>query len=199
MTVKPEGRLFSLDESEIQEPYEGDLPWHVSPFQQRSVSEGAEFDEIAFSFVEQAGGELERVGGEADGIPIDGIIKGRNGSRFLLAAHGTIDSGPKAGLLRVDTVHKVGHRASLISSSGPPLIVLTSHLPAAGTKAAFYLARSGGDIFDVIATAGDLAGFHRLQRYLTEVPALATPLAAPWRAVVRQGSFGSGEGEPNDA
>jgi hypothetical protein len=180
------GTLFSLTTEESPEPYEGDIPQTASPFQQRAVSEGAEFDAIAFAFIEAAGGTIEREVGEIEGIPIDGIVMGKNGRRFLLAAHGTIDDGPKAGLNRVDTVHKVGHRASLIPADAPPLLVLTSHLPVAGSKAAFYLALSADHIFDVVATAGDLKGFIRIKHYLNDEPVPREPQPAPWRAVVRQ-------------
>lgn len=179
-------RLFSLEETEQPQPYEGDLPAPASPFQARAVAEGADFDAIAFDFMEQAGGTMERFGGEVDGIPVDGLVRGTNGRRFLVAAHGTIDGGPQAGLRRVDTVHKVGHRASMLAPGSPPLLVLTSHLPAAGSKAAFYLARSRAHIFDVIATTGDLAGFLRLTHYLKGTGGSLEPQAALWRCVVRQ-------------
>ncbi len=190
-----EARLFQLPPDASDDPYEGDIPKIVSAFQQRSVSEGAEFDEIAFIALEEAGGTIEETGGEVDGIPIDGIVRGPNGRRFLVAAHGTIDDGPQAGLRRVDTVHKVGHRASLLPPWAPPLLVLTSHLPPAGSKAAFYLAKSAPHIFDVVATTGDLGGFMRLQRHLNDPDPARGPEEAPWRTLARQEQLAPTTGE----
>src|SRR3712207_1342918 len=100
-----DARLFALPEA--NEPYEGDVPEVSSPFQARAVAEGADYDDIAFEYLRSAGAEIEEVGVRVDGIPFDAIVRGTNGSRFLVAAHGTIDEGRKAGLRRVDTVHKV--------------------------------------------------------------------------------------------
>jgi hypothetical protein len=191
-----DARLFSLPPA--TEPYEGDMPESGSPFQARAVAEGADFDDLAFTYVESAGGTIEEVGPRIEGIPIDAIVKGSNGRRFLMAAHGTIDEKSKAGLRRVDTVHKVGHRAFLLPEDAPPLLVVTSHLPKAGSKAAFYLARSGERIFDVVATTGDLPGFWRLKRYLTETPAPTEPDPAAWRLVVQQGEL-LGQGSDTNA
>ncbi|MEA2447441.1 MAG: hypothetical protein QOK47_1078 [Actinomycetota bacterium] len=182
-----DARLFSLPNA--TEPYEGDMPEGSSPFQARAVAEGADYDDIAFRYLESAGATIEQVGAQIEGIPIDAIVKGPNGKRFLIAAHGTIDEKRKAGLRRVDTVHKVGHRAYLLPEGAPPLIVLTSHLPQAGSKAAFYLAKSGDKIFDVIATTADLPGFWRLKKHLNEVPPSDAAGDAAWRVVVQQGEL----------
>ena len=182
-----DARLFTLPEP--SELWEGDVPEVSSPFQARAVSEGADYDDVAFTYLESAGGVIEETNVRIEGIPIDAIARGTNGQRFLIAAHGTIDEGRKAGLRRVDTVHKVGHRAFLLPADAPPLIVLTSHLPRAGGKAAFYLARSADRIFDVVATTGDLPGFWRLKRYLTQTPAPSRPDNGAWRVVVQQGQL----------
>ena len=182
-----DARLFSLPD--VDGPYEGDVPEVASPFQARAVAEGADYDDIAFTYFESAGGTIEETGVRIDGIPIDAIGRGSNGKQFLIAAHGTIDEGRKAGLRRVDTVHKVGHRAFLLPKDAPPLLVLTSHLPRAGGKAAFYLAKSADRIFDVVATTGDLPGFWRLKSYLTKTPAPEQPSTAAWRLVVQQGQL----------
>ncbi|MDQ3985967.1 MAG: hypothetical protein M3280_05655 [Actinomycetota bacterium] len=177
-------RLFAV-EPHPKEPYE-ELPSVHSPFQARAAAEGADFDHEAMGFIEAAGGTIEQVGGEADGIPIDGIVRGANGSSFLVMAHGTFSDTQKAGLRRVDTVHKVGHRASMLAPGHLPLLVITSHLPRLGSKAAFYLARSRANIFDVIATTGDFQGFTRLRRYLVNEPPPKNPIPAPWRIEMRQ-------------
>ena len=184
------GRLFPVAGAASPDPFEGDLPAGPSYFQARAGIEGADFDDVAFAHLEQAGALIESRGGEIDDIPIDGVVRGPNGARFLVAAHGTFDDGPQSGLRRVDTLHKVGHRALLLSKGGhPPLLVITSHLPRAGTKAASYLAASRDEIFDVFATSGDLTGFHRLHRYLHESPPPRSPAPAPWRVRVHQGEL----------
>ena len=179
-------RLFSLPTQDSPELYEGDLPPVLATFQARATAEGADFDKLALDFLQSAGGTVAQVGGEVGGIPIDAIVRGENGSAYLVAAHGTFADTPQAGLRRVDTVHKVGHRASMLPSGHEPLLVVTSHLPRPGTKAAFYLARSRRHIFDVVATTGDLAGFHRLRTLLLEAPPPASPLPATWRVEMSQ-------------
>ncbi|MEA2460661.1 MAG: hypothetical protein QOH90_838 [Actinomycetota bacterium] len=181
-----DARLFTLPPA--AEPYEGDLPAQGADFQARASAEGADYDEIAFEFLELAGGTVERVHHFAS-IPVDAIVTGANGRRFLVAAHGTIDDHAQSGLRRVETVHKAGHRAFLLPEDAPPLIVLTSHLPRGGTQPAVYLARSAARIFDVIATKGDLRGFTRLKTYLTQDPALDEPLDAAWRVLAQQGDL----------
>ncbi|MDQ3956272.1 MAG: hypothetical protein M3285_12070 [Actinomycetota bacterium] len=179
-------RLFALPSQDDVELYEGDLPQILAPFQARATAEGADFDKVALDFLQTAGSSVLQVGGEIDGVPIDAIVRGRNGRTYLVAAHGTFADTPQAGLRRVDTVHKVGHRASMLPGGHEPLLVITSHLPRPGTKAAFYLARSRHHIFDIVATTGDLAGFHRLQTLLVDEPPPDGPLPATWRVEMSQ-------------
>lgn len=187
MSLDAGGRLFPVAGVATPAPYEGHLPEGPSYFQARASVEGADFDDVAVRYVAEAGGWVERRGGHVDDIPIDGVVRGTSGATFLLAAHGTFDDGPQSGLRRVDTVHKVGHRAALLAKGdNPPLLVITSHLPRAGSKAALYLARSREDIFDVVATTGDLGGFQRLRRYLNEAPPATEPGDSDWRHHVLQ-------------
>lgn len=178
--------MFALPSQDPVELYEGDLPPVLAPFQARATAEGADFDKLAMDFLQTAGGSVAQEGGDVDGIPIDAIVRGANGRTYLVAAHGTFADTPQAGLRRVDTVHKVGHRASMLPPNHEPLLVITSHMPRPGTKAAFYLARSRHHIFDVVATTGDLAGFHRLQALLLDDPPPERPLPATWRVEISQ-------------
>jgi hypothetical protein len=181
-----DSRLFAIPAENATDLYEGDLPAVLAPFQARATAEGADFDKLALDFLETAGATVVQVGGEVEGIPIDAIVRGDNGRSYLVAAHGTFADTIQAGLRRVDTVHKVGHRASMLPDGHEPLLVITSHLPRPGTKAAFYLARSRHHIFDVVATTGDLAGFHRLQALLLDDPPPTSPLPATWRVEMSQ-------------
>jgi hypothetical protein len=189
-------RLFPLPPPEEAEPFEGDLPAAGSYFQARATMEGADFDAEAFAFLVSAGGTIEQHGGDVADVPIDAIVRGTNGNRFIVAAHGMFDDTAQSGLRRVDTVHKVGHRAVILHKAGQlPLLVITSHLPRPGSKGARYLARTGDEIFDVVGTRGDLAGWQRVHRYLTAAPAPLTPEPAPWRRELSQLAFGEGLGE----
>ncbi len=179
-------RLFALPSRDVAEPYEGDLPHVLSPFQARATAEGADFDQFAFDFIAKAGGTIEQVGGEVAGIPIDGIARGTNGQRYLIAAHGNFSDPKQPSLRRPDTVHKVGHRAMLLPPDHLPFVVIASHLPKPGTKAALYLARSRDHIFEVVATEGDLPGFWRLHALFNQVPPPREPLPAPWRVEMSQ-------------
>ncbi len=169
------------------EPYES-LPDVDATFQGRAPREGAEFDELALAYLERAGATITQRGGKLAGISIDALVRGTNGKVFCVLAHGNLDDGRRPGLRRTDTVRKVGDSAFLLAQDrhAPPLLVLTSHLPAHGGRsrqAAFLLSRHRRVIFDVVATTGDLAGFQRLGRYLTARPAPSLPEPAPWRYV----------------
>ena len=164
-------------------PYEDVAPG-ATDFQARASRAGAEFDHEALELVEEAGGVVVRRHLRVEGHPLDALVRGRSGAVFLVAAHGTPDrtSRSQAGLRRTDTVLKVGCRAQLLRAGGqaPPLVVVTSHLPAPGSEAARLLAELGPAIHEVVATVGDYAGFRRLARLLGPEPP-AEPPAAPWR------------------
>lgn len=164
------------------EPFES-LPEVTAPFQGRGRREGSEFDQVALDYLESAGGVITDRGGKIAGIPIDGLVRGTNSKVFCILAHGNIDDGPRPGLRRTDTVRKAGDTAFLLADvpHTPPLLVVTSHLPTQGRQAALLLSRHRRVIFDVVATTGDLAGFHRLQRYFTAQSAPERPDPAPWR------------------
>lgn len=169
------------------EPYEA-LPEEVAFFQGRSSREGAEYDQEALAYLDSAGATVIQRGGKVGDVPVDAVVRGSNGKVFTVLAHGTIDDGKRAGLLRTDTVRKAGFSAFLLAEDvhAAPLLVLTSHLPVPkgrSRQAAVYLARCRRVIFDVVITEGDLAGFQRLRHYLTTDPAPKTPEPAPWRCL----------------
>jgi hypothetical protein len=174
-------RLFEVPKSSFQEPYEN-LPDQTAYFQARASAAGADFKQMAKEWISQAGGAIEADKMMVGVHPVDALIRGRNGARYLLLARGTPDGGPKAGLRRSDTVLKMGCRAVMIARrTDLPILVVTSHLPAPGSSAGQILADLHSDIFDVAALEGDLHGYQRIHRYLTEVPPPTSPLPAPWR------------------
>ncbi len=175
-------KLFEVPGNSGPEPYEN-LPEPGAYFQARASAAGADFKQIAKEWVEQAGGAIEADRMMVGVHPADALVRGRNGSRYLLLARGTPDGGPKAGLRRTDTVLKMGCRAVLIARrTDLPILVVTSHLPAPTSRSGQILADLHADICDVVAIEGDLGGFQRLRQYFTDVPRPTNPLPAPWRS-----------------
>ena len=150
--------------------------------QARARAEGNEYDEIAYTFAENAGGRVTGKHFKIDHISVDGLVEGPNGNRFWLLAHGTVDTdGRQAGFRRTDTIRKAGSAASQLRQrfGGFPVLVLTSNLPTS-PAARGWLRGHRNDFFDVIATTGDLVGFHRLHRYLTTAPPPMVRERADW-------------------
>ncbi len=145
-----------------QEPFE-DLPTESAWFNRRCRATGADFTEEALQYLQAAGATVERRGGKVAGIQIGAVVRGANGRRFVVLAHGTLDPGSRAGFKRSDTVKKAGFDAVMLRRQGSlPVVMVTSHLPTAGA-CANYLAKLQPDVADIVATEGDLAGFHRLR------------------------------------
>ncbi|HET7486540.1 MAG TPA: hypothetical protein VFJ85_01330 [Acidimicrobiales bacterium] len=176
--------LWPMPDAADPAPYE-DLPDAGAYFQGRSSREGADYDEVALHYLASAGATVVQRGGKVGIVPVDAVVRGTNGRCFVVLAHGNISEAARAGLRRTDTVRKLGTSAYLLAKDhAAPLLVLTSHLPPGGNRrsaAADYLAGLGELIFDVVVTKGDLAGYHRLRRYLGAVPAPEGPEPAPWR------------------
>lgn len=165
-------------------PYE-DLPSGYAGFQALASAAGADFKQMAREWIVRAGGIIETEKLKLDNYPADGLIRGRNGARYVLLARGTPDDGPRAGLRRNDTMLKMGCRAIMIARrTDLPVLVVTSHLPDPASRAGRILSDLHSDIFDVAATVGDLAGFRRFCRHLTETPAPVEPLPSVWRSGV---------------
>lgn len=176
--------LFEVPALPEPPPYE-DLPTTYAGFQALASAAGADFKQIAREWVVQAGGTIEEQTHRFDSYPCDGLVRGRNGARFVLLARGTPDDGPRAGLRRNDTVLKLGCRAVMIARrTSLPILVVASHLPDPATRAGRILADLHQDIFDVAAVVGDLPGFRRFCRHLTEVPAPTEFLPSVWRSGV---------------
>ena len=177
MKVVPGGSPFELFEELPEDP--------VSESQARASRHGREFDAEAFEFLESAGATIVRTYVRVGGYPLDALIEGRNGRRFYVDAHGTPDRTDRsqAGMRRQDTMLKFGFKALKLRDRGCnyPLLLVTSHLPKAGTSAAFLLNELSEVVFDAVATFGDLAGHRRLSTYLQDAPPIAQPLPAPWR------------------
>ena len=164
------------------EPFQD--PDLVDGFQGRAKREGTEFKAHALDYLVGLGCMIVQAAHHVARYPVDALVETPNRQRLLVAAHGVFDDGPQAGLRRTDTVHKLGHRAhALARRHAARLVVVTSHLPEPGSAAAGYLADLHDDLgpwlVDVVATAGDLAGYHRLARYLHTDP-VPEPAPAPW-------------------
>jgi hypothetical protein len=146
--------------------------------QARARREGSEFDELAYGYLEQAGGHIldvhVRLGARTrSAVVVDAIAQGDNGQRWWVLAHGNVDADTtalKPGLRRTDTIRKAGFSAAVLTQrpDALPVLVLTSHLPrrsAADQAARATLAEAAGFVFDVISIH-DLRSFHRLRTHL---------------------------------
>lgn len=181
-------KLFGSEPDESGADLYEDLPPDpVSESQARSSLHGREFDEEAFSFLEDLGARIVDRYVRVFGLRLDAEVEGSNGKHFFMDAHGTPDrtDRPQAGMRRQDTMLKFGFKALRLQQRGcrHPLLLITSHLPKPGTSSAYLLTELNDAVFDAVATVGDLAGQQRLRSYLNDVPPPAKPLEAPWRAV----------------
>jgi hypothetical protein len=161
-------------------------PAVADKFQSRARREGAEFDAIALDHLAASGAIVVKGQHHRHHYPVDAEILTPNGGRFLVLAHGNIgDSSRQPGLQRPDTLAKVAHRALMLAfAHEPPVIVVTSHLPKPDSTCAHQLAdlhhQLGRSLADVVATTGDLGGFHRLQRLFSTETLPAVTKSAPW-------------------
>ena len=180
-------QLFAVDGGgdDESEEFEDLPPDPVSESQARSSLHGKEFDALAFDFLEAMGATIVERYPRFEGYPLDALVEGGNGRRYYVDARGTPDptDRPKAGLRRQDTVLKFGFKAlRLTQRSCPhPVLLLTSHLPKAGSSSEFLLSELIDSVLDVVAISGDLRGQQRLQHYFGA--AELTEQVAPWRSV----------------
>jgi hypothetical protein len=176
--------LFPVEDEQPDE-FEDLPPDVVSEAQARAVQQGKEFDADALDFLAALGATVVEEHPTFENYPLDALVEGANGERFYVVAHGTPDRSDRrqAGMRREETVLKFGFRALRLHQRGCPhrLLLLTSHLPREGTKAAFYLSELNDVVLDAVAIVGDLPGQQRLRAYFTGEPPVA-PLPAPWRA-----------------
>jgi hypothetical protein len=161
-------------------PFEQPEATSASRGQARARREGNEVDELAFGYIETAGGRIldvrVRRGAETnDAVTIDAVAEGANGSRWWVLAHGNVDVDTTAdhpGLRRTDTIRKAGFSAAVLGRRPDPLpiLVITSHLPTrtrADKAARSYLAELAPFVWDVIGLH-DLRSYHRLRHHLTD-------------------------------
>jgi hypothetical protein len=180
-------RLFDVGDGSGAEPFEEDGLRQRSDFQSRAPRSGADFKAMAIRRVVEAGGTIERLDFEIDDIPVDALVIGPNGRRFLVLARGTPEEHDRSGVRKTDTLEKAGFRAIMLARCQElPVLLVTSDLPVRDSKPGRYLAKLAGDVFDVISYRADLKGFHRLQRAFTG-PADMAPPAAPWRRPLELG------------
>lgn len=165
-------------ETDAPEIFEGDLD--DVDFQARSSAVGFEYKQLAREFLIGLGARFVRDHHTIGSYAVEGVVRGANEQQFVVLAHGVLDDTPQAGLRRTDTVKKAGFDAiQLRRLRQLPVLLVTSHLPEPGSSAAHQLADLAPDIFDVVATTGDLAGRRRLEHYLHDDDVEQLP--APWR------------------
>ncbi len=187
MTNDRSNRLFEVGDGAATEPFEADGLRQQTGFQSRAPRAGADFKQMAIRRLIEAGGTIERHDFELDDIPVDALVSGPNGRRFLVIARGTPDEHGQSGIRKTDTLEKAGFRAVMLARSQDlPILLLTSDLPTRASKAGRYLAKLDGDVWDVLSYRADLKGFHRLQRAFGG-PVDSMPPAATWREPLESG------------
>ncbi len=161
--------------------WEGDIDESGADFQGRASTGGREFKHATEDFLVGLGVQINSRGREVGPYRIDLEIRGSNGHRFGILAHGTFDDGSQAGLRRTDTVKKMGFDAWQIRRRLPglKLIAIVSHLPKPLTAASKQLADISDHLYDVVAI-GDMQATERLRHLLTD-RALPDVVTAAWR------------------
>jgi hypothetical protein len=165
-------RLFELtDSADGGGPWEDPEELRSSDFQARASASGADFKLSAIEHLQSAGALVRRRSFRRCQLPVDAEVEGTSGRRILVLSRGTHDDTPTSGLRRLDTVQKVGFVAVILASEQSlPVLIVTSHLPRAGTGPAVQLAKVRNHVADVVATTGDLAGYQRLLAWLHGEP-----------------------------
>ena len=178
--------LFPVADGGTDEEFEDLPPDPASESQARSTLHGKEFDALALAFVADMGATVVERYVKIGHYPLDALVEGANGRRFLIDARGTPDrtDRPKAELRRQDTMLKFGFKAMRLAQRGclHPLILVTSHMPKAGSSSEFLLSELNDVLLDAVPIVGDLPGRQRLHHYFTTDEPIA-PRPAPWRAV----------------
>jgi hypothetical protein len=121
-------------------------------FQQRGQEQGAAFEEICEGALAQAGFDLagRHIYVAAAGVNSDFVVTNRHGLLFYVTAKGSW-SGSRPGLIRTDTFRKAIAEAALLTWRGyGRVLLLSTHLPAAGSGLAMLRATPRTVLFDVL-------------------------------------------------
>ncbi len=187
--------MLRLHQGSADEPEPFDELAADEDFQSRASHSGYEFKFIAADRLADAGATFVERSTKHGPYPVDFVIEGPNGRRYLVLAHGVPDDTKTAGLRRPDTVKKLGFDVmQLARQQSLPILAVTSHLPYPNTAPAKYLADLTDDLFDVIAVTDDFPGYRRLLNHLQGDG--RTPTDAPWRTSIPT-QLGIFRGAPN--
>ncbi len=121
-------------------------------FQQRGQEQGAAFEEICEGALNEAGFVLcgRHIYVAAAGVNSDFVVTNRHGLLFYVTAKGSW-SGSRPGLRRTDTFRKAIAEAALLTWRGyGRVLLLSSHLPGAGSGLAMLRATPRSVLFDVL-------------------------------------------------
>jgi hypothetical protein len=136
------------------------MPRPRSPsFQQRGQEQGAAFEEICEAALTQAGFNLcgRHIYLAAAGVNSDFVVANQQGLLFYVTAKGSW-SGSRPGLKRTDTFRKAIAEAALLTWRGyGRVLLLSSHLPGAGSGMAMLRATPRSVLFDVLHPTRDAA------------------------------------------
>jgi hypothetical protein len=181
--------LHAIRAADHAEPWEDPTLGAAVHGQARARREGADFDELAYQYLEQAGGRLVKTRHRVGAVTVDAVVEGAGGAQFWVLAHGNVDVDSHAtlpGLRRTDTIRKAGCSAAVLAGKlgALPVLLITSHLPTENDRAARdWLGELSHVLFDVISIYDDLRGFHRLRGHLVgPAPSARCGAAGEWVA-----------------
>jgi hypothetical protein len=125
----------------------------LSDFQGSASRQGRQFAEQCDELLRNYGFTLsDRIVIAEVGVEVDRVATSAAGQRVWFEYKGSVQ-GSRPGLLRTDTLKKAIANGALLQAVDPraPYVVLTSHLPEAGTGAAMLrTALAAGYLDDVI-------------------------------------------------
>jgi len=168
-------RQLSLSARDGEErPAQGSLE-ETEHFQAVAVERGKKAQALAEAALERAGFVIQarkkRLRGL--GLAVDLVVEDQTGGTWHVDVSGSFTVAPAtgtgAGLVRIDTVWKALGRAHVLARhrgpDGPPLLLLTSHLPPRRSPAVQALRAAGPEAFFDALTILDPADEEVLGRY----------------------------------
>lgn len=163
----------------------------IDNFQTRASKEGKAAQQLAAELLTEAGFEIVRRNTRLRGlgVVVNIVARDDSGSHWFFDVSGAYTT-TRGGLLRTDAVWKSLGRAHVVAKNrqaqktlaGVPYVLMSSHLPRAGSEGDVALRAAGPDsIFDVIEMLSE-PDFGRLRTYAKgEFTSDADPLIGFWR------------------
>ncbi|MDQ3953791.1 MAG: hypothetical protein M3279_12650 [Actinomycetota bacterium] len=154
----------------------------VISFQARASKQGRIVREFAQDALAGAGFSLSSARFEVSmtGVEVDVAAADKLGNRWYCEVTGAYGSR-RPGLARTDTVRKILASAYMLADwSIGPFVVITTDLPAPGSRGDVWLRHAGPDVIYDVLVLGRGDDFRRLEAYATRGPS-GGPLPGWWR------------------